>query len=126
MHFPDLTITHQARKKNRRQPLKTRQFRVTLLGYLTANSLWDLGPGGKAIRPAWIAYVGPEQGSRAFTANFRAGRKATAAGDAFEMPRTAPHRWIHTRCGETFVSAAYLPALFHLERRRGGGSWSGA
>lgn len=115
MQFPDLTITRETRKKNRRLPVKTRRFTVTLLGHVTANSLWDLGSNGSAIRPAWIAYLGSEQGCRAFTANFRAGRKAKAAGDVFEMPKKAPHRWLHHRHGESLLTVAYLPALFHLE-----------
>ena len=115
MHFPKLTITRQSRRRGARRAAKSREFTVTLLGHLVADSLWELGPGGKARRPVWIAYLGPDQACRAFTANFRAGRKAKTTLDTFEVPKTASHRWVSQRHGDAVVTFAYLPEIFHLE-----------
>ena len=115
MSFPNLTIQKDPPKNGRRAGIaKGRQFTVTLLGYLCADSMWDLGRG-KTKRPVWIAYTGADQACRAFTANFRGGRKAKASGDRFEIPKSAPHRWSVERQGETAVTVAYLPEIFELE-----------
>ena len=115
MDFPSLTITRETKKKGRRRPMKTREFTVTLLGYLTADAQWELSSSEKAIRPAWIAYAGPAEACRAFTANFRAGRKAKRNHDVFEVPKSSPHRWVTHRHGEAAVTVAYVPELFHLD-----------
>jgi hypothetical protein len=114
MPFSKITITRGTRK-NRSAQSKGREFTVTLLGYVCADSLWELGAGGEAMRPVWIAYVGPDQAVRAFTANFRAGRKARSGALDFEIPKSSPHRFIHHRHGETTLTVAYLPEPFHLE-----------
>lgn len=93
---------------------KTRTFSVRLLGYLKANSLWDCGLGDE-VRPAWIAYLGTESESQAFTSNFRGGRKAETQSQTFKLPRSAPHRWTTQKVAGGVITTAYLPELFHLE-----------
>jgi len=93
---------------------KTRCFSVRLMGYLRADFLWDSGVGDE-IRPAWIAYLGTDSESQAFTSNFRAGRKAEADRTSFKIPRSAPHRWTTQRVAGGVITTAYLPELFHLE-----------
>lgn len=92
---------------------KTRTFSVRLLGYLQANFLWHSGLG-EEIRPAWIAYLGTDSESQAFTSNFRAGRKAESDRRSFKIPRSAPHRWTTQRLVGGVITTAYLPELFHL------------
>jgi hypothetical protein len=112
--FPDLVLTREGRgRSRRRRPRKGREFRVTLLGYLEAP--WELSRAERVTRPVWIAYAGPDQACRAFTANFRAGRKAECFGTDLQVPKSAPHRWVHHRHGDATVTVAYLPELFHLD-----------
>lgn len=93
---------------------KTRTFSVRLLGYLQANFLWHSGLGDE-IRPAWIAYLGTDSESQAFTSNFRAGRKAETQRNTFKIPKSAPHRWTTQQVPGGVITTAYLPELFHLE-----------
>lgn len=74
-----------------REGQKTRSFSVELLAYVLANDLWELGSGARdrLHRPVLMAYAGTAQGSRAFSANLRAGRpalKAMAPGLRFPVP----------------------------------------
>ena len=64
----------------RRSEAKTRVFSVRLLGYLLADGLWERTGSGSVLQPAWIAYLGTDQESRAFTANFRAGPQGEGLG----------------------------------------------
>jgi hypothetical protein len=50
MPFPALTIVTGPKKK---VSAKTRTFSVHLLGFLTADGLWDPGGDGSARRPVW-------------------------------------------------------------------------
>jgi hypothetical protein len=93
---------------------KTRTFSVRLLGYLKANILWDSGVGDE-VRPAWIAYLGTESESQAFTSNFRGAHKAETERNTFKIPRRAPHRWTTQQVPGGLITTAYLPELFHLE-----------
>ena len=114
MRFAELTVQQKPSKRTRRRRAKGREFTVTLLAHVCADQLWELG-GAKAERPIWIAYAGPDQTCRAFTANFRWGRPAKAGGDRIEIPKSSPHRWLTERRGESALTVAYLPGLFHLE-----------
>jgi len=93
---------------------KTRTFSVRLLGYLKANLLWDCALGDE-IRPVWIAYLGTDAETQAFTSNFRGGRKAETERNTFKIPRRAPHRWTTQQVPGGVITTAYLPELFHLE-----------
>jgi hypothetical protein len=93
---------------------KTRTFSVRLMGYLQANFLWDRGVGDE-VRPTWIAYLGTESESQAFTSNFRGGHKAETTRKTFKLPKTAPHRWTTQKVPGGLITTAYLPELFHLE-----------
>lgn len=110
MSLPSLTLG-----VGHRSEAKTRVFSVRLMGYLLADSLWESSRSGSMLQPAWIAYLGTDQESRAFTANFRAGRKAKAEGDVFALPKRSPHRWRVQRVPEAAITVAYLPELFHLD-----------
>ncbi len=118
MDFQTLTITHE-RKSPKGRVVKSRRFCATLLTYLTADALWPLGQAGQALRPAWITYAASYEMARAFTANLRGGLKAktgAVAGDALELPKSAPHRWVVRRTdGGGAVITAYLGALFELD-----------
>lgn len=99
---------------------KSKQFSVHLLGYVTANELWDQGSSGTRTRPAWIAYAGTEHACRAFTANFRAGlpaspKRRSNAEDDFEIPKKAYYRWTRQKVARGAITWAYLPSVFHLE-----------
>jgi hypothetical protein len=77
---------------------------------LTADRLWELGSGGRndsSLRPVWIAYCGTERELQPFTANLRAGRKASNRQDAVVLPRSA-FRWTTQ---PSFASAGALGAL---------------
>ena len=116
MDFPELTIEREIRDGQPKQAgRKTRRFSVTRLGWMEADSAWDAGSTRDVTRPVWLAYVGTEAANRAFTANLRAGRKATSDGEHFQIPRKAPHRWVHQRAGDGLVTVAYVPDLFHLD-----------
>lgn len=111
------TITVES--KPQREGQKSRSFSVELLAYILANDLWELGSGAKdrAVRPVLMAYAGTDQGSRAFSANLRAGRTAVAQGGGlrFEIPRSAGFRYeTFSREGAT-LTLAYLPAVFGLQ-----------
>lgn len=93
---------------------KTRTFSVRLLGYMKANFLWDCALDDE-IRPIWIAYLGTDSESQAFTSNFRGGRKAETERNTFKIPRRAPHRWTIQQVPGGVITTAYVPELFHLE-----------
>jgi hypothetical protein len=102
-----------------REGQKTRSFSVELLAYVLANDLWELGSGARERlhRPVLMAYAGTAQGSRAFSANLRAGRPAAAQGygPRFEIPRSAGFRHeTFFREGAT-LTLAYLPSVFGFQ-----------
>lgn len=111
------TITVES--KPQRLGQKSRSFSVELLAYILANDLWELGSGAKdrTVRPVFMAYAGTDQGSRAFSANLRAGRTAAAQGGGLrvEIPRSAGFRYeTYSREGAT-LTLAYLPAVFGFQ-----------
>jgi hypothetical protein len=116
MGFSTLTIRTEPRKNPN---AKTRTFSVQLLGFLTADALWEpetaSSKSGSVHRPVWIAYAGTERESQPFTANLRAGRKAYVGNDALEILKRAGHRWAFQKVPNGLVTVAYLPELFHLE-----------
>jgi hypothetical protein len=113
MAFPTLTIERSEADK------KTRVFTARLLGFLTANRLWEAPTSGSALRPAWIATFATEGEAQPFTTNFRAGRKATDShGRAFQIAQKAAYRWQTQKVPGGAVTVAYLPELFHLEPAR--------
>jgi hypothetical protein len=112
MDFSTLTIRSEPKKN---PEAKTHTFSVQLLGFLTADPLWEPGGNGSASRPVWIAYAGTERESSPFTANFRAGRKAGTTSEALEIPKRGPHRWSFQKVPGGIVTVAYIPSLFHLE-----------
>lgn len=110
-----LTVQRQERKKG--QKLKTHDFSVTLTGVLCADALWDCPRSGREERPIWMTYVGSDAEAAAFTANFRAGRKAhNEIGDVFQLPKKGLYRFHSTRtgAGET-ATTVYMPTVFHVE-----------
>ena len=113
MGFPALTIATGAKDEG---STKTRTFSVHLLGYLTADALWEPGGKGSTERPVWLAYFGTERESHPFTANLRAGRKATARGDAFDLPRRSPHRWTSQKVPDATRETSGVTAI---EKERG-------
>ncbi len=115
MHFPWLTIA----PRSRRRLAKTRTFRARLLGYLAADHVWELASTRNGTeRPVWLAYFSTVGEAKPFTANLRAGRRATVErGASIEIPRSALHRWTTQAVPGGVVTIAYLPGLFHLEPR---------
>jgi hypothetical protein len=112
MDFTTLTI-QTATKKD--PTAKSRTFSVQLLGFLLADSFWEPGGNGSTARPVWIAYAGTERETHPFTANLRAGRKATTGNDVLDLPKRAPHRWTTQKVPNGLITVAYIPELFHLE-----------
>lgn len=106
---------------------KSRAFSTRLIGYISADSLWDFGRSADGWeRPAWIAYTGTEQEVRAFTANLRTGRKVRRTEwiseyrsnekEQIETPKSAGFRWLSTPGpGGTAVVTAYHPGLCRLD-----------
>jgi hypothetical protein len=113
MTIPRLTLQ---RALGRGRNAKTRVFSVRLLGYLAGDGLWDANRSGNVVRPIWLAYLGTDQETQPFTANFRASRKALTSGNkAFEIQKKAPYRWRTQKVPGAVVTVAYLPELFDLE-----------
>jgi hypothetical protein len=115
MDFPVFKI-EQGGKNDRKNgpPKKTRIFQTRLLGYLTADALWD-SSRSDVLRPVWLAYLGTERETHPFTANLRAGAKAAAGAATVQFPKRAPLRWTAQKVPGGIVTVAYLPELFHLE-----------
>jgi hypothetical protein len=115
MDFSTLTIQTEPKKKLN---AKSRVFSVQLLGFFTADALWEPwngGTKGSTQRPVWIAYTGTESESQPFTANLRGGRKASSGSDVLETPKRGGYRWTYQKVPGGLVTVAYLPELFHLE-----------
>ena len=112
MDLPTFKIERGEKDNPRR---KTRVFSTRLLGYLAADALWEAPRSGDCLRPVWLAYLGTDRETHPFTANLRAGAKATASGQAFQIPKRAPYRWSTQKVPGGIATVAYLPELFHLE-----------
>ncbi len=100
----------------------SRAFSVRLVGYVTADPMWELGrSGAKARRPVWLSYMGTEAQVRAFTANARKGRRLQRVEGRFndhetlEVPKSARFRCEVQRIGESSVATLYHPELCSIE-----------
>ncbi len=118
MRFPTLEIVRK-KKRTRSGGLvevaKTRAFSVSLLGYLTADELWEGGRFDNLVRPVWIACFGTDQESRVFFANFRSGYKAKTPSARFQLPKKALYRWSTQEVPGGVISVGYLAKLVELE-----------
>jgi hypothetical protein len=113
MRFPQLKIEISSTTKLK----KSRAFKARLLGYLTADALWEFGTTASGVlRPVWLAYFNTVGESKPFTANLRAGRNARIEDrQALQVPRSSGHRWATHIVPGGLITVAYLPELFHLE-----------
>jgi hypothetical protein len=113
MLYPQLTIEPPAARTTG----KGRTFRALLLGYLTADGLWEVGAAaGGAVRPVWLAVFGTVGEAKPFVANLRAGRAARIErGGTLQIPKSSGHRWVTQAVPGGVVTVAYLAGLFHLE-----------
>ncbi|MFW6012213.1 MAG: hypothetical protein ACOC92_00715 [bacterium] len=100
---------------------KTRTFHSRLVGYLTADHLWDLGGSNEnaPTRPVWLAVFSTPGLAKPFAANLRAGRVARTTrrhhGLRLQIPKSSPHRWTTQQVPGGIITVAYLPELLHLE-----------
>jgi hypothetical protein len=102
---------------------KGRSFRATCLAVATADSLWEEGANGNAIRPVWALFAGSEQEMRSFVANLKAGRKAEPAQDnwrggdeeRFEFLRSVGFSTAWQREPEGTLVTLFHPELFRLD-----------
>ena len=94
---------------------KSRIFSVHMLGYLAADTLWEVPESENRIRPVMIAYFGTDQELQPFNANFRAGRPAACRHQGFVLPKSAGHRFATQKTKYATITVAYLPELFDLE-----------
>lgn len=106
---------------------KGRTFTVALLGYICANSLWELGGAGNAERPVWIAFGGSESEVRAVWANLMTGRRADGRSHQhnfkpdkhFEFLKSAGYVFASQKMqgAQTteVICTAYLPSLFLID-----------
>lgn len=103
---------------------KGRSFKVSLLGFITADGYHTAG-SGRAYRPAYLSIAESDAQVRAFVANLRTGREAEvrdAAGNLLpkmlETPRGLGLRWHFKKmdrpAGVT-VATGYLPDLCDLD-----------
>ena len=103
---------------------KGRTFKVSLLGFLTADGYHDKG-SSRAYRPVYLSVAESDAQVRAFVANLRTGREAEvrdAAGNLLpkmlEIPRGIGLRWhfkkMEKPAGVT-VATGYLPDLCDLD-----------
>ena len=106
MGFPKLTI---GRNPDRKPNQKTRTFSTRLLGYLTADCLWEANRAGSVLRPVWIAYFGSELETRPFTANLRGG-PGQGRRDIFQIPKRAPYRWSMQKVPEASSPSPTCPS----------------
>lgn len=100
---------------------KGRSFAAELLGYATADALWEGGgnSGVNGVRPVYLTLAISEQEAGPFLANLRAGRKAAFAGERhpkkFELLRSAGYAFATQRHPEGVLATAYLPELFRID-----------
>lgn len=119
MFLPRIEISPPSETKQRRSRTvrKTRTFHARLLGYLTADDLWEFGTTADgSLRPAFLSYFCTSGASKPFTANLQAGRPAQVEPlDRLQLPKSSSHRWVHHPVPGGIVTLAYLPELFHLQ-----------
>jgi hypothetical protein len=112
-------------KKVAKNSQKTRQFSGALLGYLTADVLWELGGAKDVIRPIFLVLAGSEPSLRPLVANLQGGRKAFREGMTgrgwssgartwFEIMKSAGFTYAWQR-GETAAVTISQPALFQAD-----------
>jgi hypothetical protein len=100
---------------------KSRTFRVELLAWVVANSLWELGSTQKerTHRPVFLAFAGTGSASRSFKANLQGGRTAVESaqggGLRFEIPRSAGFRYESSGQGDASLTLVYLPHIFSMQ-----------
>lgn len=114
--------------KNPVQPDKTRRFAAIMLGYITADALWE---GGAAVnktarRPVYLALGGPETTLRPFIYNMKSGRKAALTNDIntssfdrdanwVETLKTGGYETIWQRGQESHICTMLMPELFAID-----------
>lgn len=102
---------------------KTRRFSASLLGYITADLLWE---GGKAKtddhRPVYLAVAGPPTTLNPFLANLKSGRKAILDIDSYGRGKEKIHclkstsyETTMTAIGSDAVATMLLPEVFAVE-----------
>jgi hypothetical protein len=103
---------------------KGRSFKANLLGFVTADHLWEGGrTDSSAIRPIVLVVAASEAQMGPFVANLRGGRKAVEeqafrgarGGKRFELLRSAGYAFAWQRFPEGAVVTAYLPDLIRLD-----------
>lgn len=109
---------------------KGRTFTANLLGYVTADQLWEAGrTSTDVLRPVWLCYAASEGEVRSFTANMRLGRKAIISatsepnayrgrsrdGRAVELLRSGDYEYSMQRHPEGVIVTAYMPEVFLLD-----------
>lgn len=99
---------------------KGRSFSAELLGYATADALWEGGETDtNAVRPVYMTLALSEQEAGPFLANLRGGRVAKVGRDRsakrFELLRSAGYAFAIQRHPEGVLATAYLPELFRID-----------
>ena len=118
------TLTIETR--NPIQPDKTRQFSAIMLGFITADALWDGGSANtKHTRPVYLALGGPETTLRPFIYNLKAGRKASVhddlnnrydrGSDWVETLKTGNYETLWQRGQNAHICTMLMPDLFALD-----------
>ena len=108
----------------RQQETKGRSFQAQLLGYVQADTLWEIGKvDTRTKRPVWIVLAGGEQELRTFIANVRSGNTMVSPNTydgRYEIMRSAEYEYHTQRIedGEKKYATAriYLPELFSLHQ----------
>lgn len=102
---------------------KTRRFSAILLGYITADLMWE---GGSAKtdddRPIYLAVAGPPTTLNPFLANLRSGRKAvidnknySRTQERIQCLKSAGYETTTTTVGRDSVATLMLPELFAVD-----------
>lgn len=109
---------------------KGRTFSANLLGFVTADQLWEGGrTSTDVIRPVWLCFAASEGEVRPFTANLRLGRKAlltavaepsawrgrSREGRQIELLRSGEYEFLTQRHPEGVIVTAYMPEVFLLD-----------
>ena len=100
---------------------KGRTFRGVLMGYITANRLWEAGETSTdKIRPVYISFACSEGESHPFVANLQMGRCMIVDkgrhGDKIELLRSVGYDFLYQRMeGGVVAVQAYLPELVRLD-----------
>lgn len=109
---------------------KGREFAATMLGYVTADTMWDHGRSSDSRRPVFLYLTGPATSLRPFVANLQEGKRAvqtdttarnSSSSDTpirYELLRTGGYmyKWQHLDDEpRSALLTAYQPALFGLD-----------